>query len=56
MPLYEFWCDKCGATFEAPQSIAEHDQHRKPECPRCHSSARVEPRLSNFSAVTSRKS
>ena len=55
MPLYEFWCDKCGATFEAPQSIADHQQ-QKPQCPRCHSNERVEPRLSHFNAVTSRKS
>jgi putative FmdB family regulatory protein len=55
MPLYEFYCDKCGATFEAQQPMAEHEQ-RKPECPRCHSSERVQSRMSNFNAVTSRKS
>jgi putative FmdB family regulatory protein len=55
MPLYEFWCNKCGAAFEARQSVADHEQH-KPECPRCHSAARIEALLSSFSPVTSRKS
>jgi putative FmdB family regulatory protein len=55
MPLYEFRCEKCGASFEEVQSIADHGQ-RRPECPRCHSTERVEPQLSSFSPVTDRKS
>jgi putative FmdB family regulatory protein len=55
MPLYEFYCDNCGQTFEVRQSLAEHERS-KPECPRCHSASRVEPQLSHFNAVTSRKS
>ncbi len=55
MPLYEFRCDRCGASFEVRQSIAEHEQ-RKPACPKCHSTERVEAMLSSFNAVTSRKS
>jgi putative FmdB family regulatory protein len=55
MPLYEFRCDKCGQTFEMQQSLAEHE-HTRPQCPKCHSAERVEPRLSQFNAVTSRKS
>jgi len=55
MPLYEYRCDRCGQTFEVRQSISEHGQS-KPSCPKCHSADRVEPRLSFFNAVTSRKS
>jgi putative FmdB family regulatory protein len=55
MPVYEFRCDKCGATFEERQSIAEHGQNR-PECPRCHSTDYVMPKMSSFHAVTDKKS
>jgi putative FmdB family regulatory protein len=55
MPLYEFRCNQCGASFEKRQSIAEHERGR-PACPRCRSAVHVEPRLSHFNVVTSRKS
>jgi putative FmdB family regulatory protein len=45
MPVYEFRCDKCGATFEERQTIAEHE-NGWPECPRCHSTERVVSRAS----------
>lgn len=35
MPWYRFRCDKCGATFEEQQTVAEHG-NGWPECPRCH--------------------
>jgi putative FmdB family regulatory protein len=40
MPLYRFRCDQCGLVFEERQTISEHD-NGWPECPRCHSAARV---------------
>jgi putative FmdB family regulatory protein len=55
MPLYEFYCEKCGFRFTERQTIVEHGQNR-PECPRCHSDERVRAELSTFHAVTSRKS
>jgi putative FmdB family regulatory protein len=55
MPVYEFRCDKCGASFEERQTIAEHE-NGWPECPRCHSTERVEQRFSSFRTVTSRTS
>jgi len=55
MPIYEFRCDQCGTVFDARQSMSDHAQKR-PECPKCHSSERVESQISTFSAVTSRKS
>jgi putative FmdB family regulatory protein len=55
MPVYQFICEQCGTRFDVPMSIAEHDQNR-PECPKCHSEARVHGEPSTFTAVTSRKS
>jgi len=40
MPTYRFVCEECGLAFEERMSAPEHDQNR-PECPRCHSDARV---------------
>ena len=40
MPTYRFVCEECGEVFEERMSPAEHDQNQ-PECPRCHSDARV---------------
>jgi putative FmdB family regulatory protein len=54
MPIYEFRCAQCGTTFDERMSIDEHGQ-RRPPCPKCHTEARVEPQLSTFHAVTSRK-
>ena len=40
MPMYRFICEQCGLAFEERMSPVEHSQNR-PECPRCHSDARV---------------
>jgi putative FmdB family regulatory protein len=32
MPLYEYKCEKCGATFEAITRITEKDETECPEC------------------------
>ena len=46
MPMYEFTCRKCGATFEELMSLAEMEAS-KPECPEC-GSKRTERRMSAF--------
>ncbi len=40
MPIYHFVCEQCGLRFDERMSPVEHDQNR-PDCPRCHSDARV---------------
>lgn len=37
MPLYEYKCDKCGATFEVIQKLTEPP---KKKCPRCGGSVK----------------
>jgi putative FmdB family regulatory protein len=37
MPLYEYYCDKCDAVFEALRSLSQSDQPAK--CPKCGSAA-----------------
>ena len=37
MPSYDFECGKCGEQFTAQQTFRQHDQHRKPKCPKCGS-------------------
>lgn len=45
MPLYEFVCTTCGATFE--QLVRRADQVSGVLCPACHSSG-VQKQLSTF--------
>ncbi|MBI4511213.1 MAG: zinc ribbon domain-containing protein [Deltaproteobacteria bacterium] len=54
MPTYEFRCQNCGQVFEEHQRVEEHGR-QVPACPQCKSSDKVEPQLSRFHAVTSRK-
>lgn len=55
MPLYEFFCRRCGKSFSEVMHVEEHEAEL-PKCPQCHQRDRVEKRLSTFTAVTSRKS
>jgi putative FmdB family regulatory protein len=55
MPIYQFVCEQCGTHFEARMSIVEHGQNR-PQCPQCHSEARVRAEPAPFAAFTSKKS
>ncbi len=53
MPTYEYYCKKCGMTFEHNEHITEHEKSH-PRCPKCKSEA-VEPVLADFYAKTSKK-
>lgn len=53
MPNYEYRCRDCGHVFEQVEHVAEHTGPHK--CPKCESK-NVEPVVSRFYAVTSRKS
>ncbi len=46
MPLYEYRCERCGATFEKLVPLAERDAGQR--CPKC-SSNRVKRLISTFS-------
>ncbi len=37
MPMYQFECAKCGATFDEKETFQEHDQHPEVKCPKCGS-------------------
>jgi putative FmdB family regulatory protein len=54
MPLYEYFCNDCHASFSKVLTVGEHDG-KDPRCPKC-SGENVEQRYSAFFAVTSRKS
>lgn len=54
MPTYDYHCDACNKSFHLALSVHEHDA-RKIKCPKCGSS-RVKQKVSNFFAITSRKS
>jgi len=47
MPLYEYRCAECGATFERLRRMQEADQGVA--CPKCES-GRVERQLSTFAS------
>jgi len=55
MPFYEYGCLDCGKEFEIIESLARHEEHKKPVCPGC-SSDHVERKWSTVSVETSRKS
>jgi putative FmdB family regulatory protein len=54
MPVYEFFCQKCGKPFEVIESITRYDA-AKVRCPACKS-RRVERRWSHVFTKTSKKS
>lgn len=56
MPTYEYFCTACRKSFTVVTSMAEHEKHKRPRCPKCHKAANVEPRVSDFFALTSKKS
>jgi putative FmdB family regulatory protein len=37
MPLYDYQCQKCRATFEVRATFKEKEQGLKPKCPECQS-------------------
>ena len=53
MPTYEYVCKECGHQFELVERMSEHATAHK--CPKC-GSEKVEPRVAQFFAKTSRKS
>ncbi len=53
MPTYEYLCKDCGHEFERSEHLKEHEAPHK--CPNC-GSEKVEPKLAEFFAKTSRKS
>ena len=55
MPIYEYFCTKCGEAFTAVMHVSEHEGST-PECPKCGSKDYVQKRMSSFTAVTKRKS
>ncbi len=54
MPTYEYRCEKCQATFERTESVAEHEA-AKPRCPKC-GSKKVSRVPGRFYVITSKKS
>lgn len=54
MPTYVYHCKKCGCHFEKLMTIAEHDRHKKPQCPKCQSRA-VAQVPGQFQVITNRK-
>jgi putative FmdB family regulatory protein len=54
MPRYEFTCESCRKDFELTLTFAERSE-AKVKCPSCGSD-KVNPRLTVFTAKTSRKS
>ena len=54
MPTYAYRCKKCHHRFERTMRIAEHEERRKPQCPKCRSRA-VEQVPGEFQAMTKSK-
>ena len=54
MPVYEYYCDKCGHEVTLMLSISEHEQDSM-KCPTCGGKA-LRPLLSAFVSQTSKKS
>jgi putative FmdB family regulatory protein len=54
MPVYEYICQECHASFEAIFTLTEHET-QEVCCPKC-GSKKVEQDATEFFAVTSRKS
>lgn len=55
MPAYEFECAKCHQHFTVQQSLKQHDEHKKPKCPKC-SSRSVQQLITSIHVKTSKKS
>ncbi len=55
MPVYDFYCRRCRKPFTAVMHVSEHDAGVA-KCPKCEKKDQVEKRMSEFTAVTSRKS
>jgi putative FmdB family regulatory protein len=55
MPVYEYFCTKCGEAFTTVMHVTEHEE-TIPECPKCGRKDDIQKRMSSFTAVTSRKS
>jgi putative FmdB family regulatory protein len=54
MPVYEYVCNECHASFEVILTIKEHDKEEI-VCPKC-GCKNVDQEAAEFFAVTSRKS
>jgi putative FmdB family regulatory protein len=54
MPVYEYYCDKCGRTIAVTLSMGEHGK-TVPACPQCGGKD-LRPVVSTFFSKTSRKS
>lgn len=54
MPLYEYFCDRCGKEVTVQMSISEHDKG-VPACPDC-GSRDMKALVGSFFSKTSRKS
>ena len=53
MPIYEYSCKKCGATFEVLQNMS--DDNSNIQCPQCKA-GKPERIISLFSSVSTRSS
>ena len=54
MPLYEYFCKKCGQSFVFTMTVSEHEKKRV-QCPHCNGNEIV-PQFQSFFAKTSKKS
>ncbi len=54
MPTYEYRCNKCGKTFEKLMTLREHENAKKPACPKCGSHS-VQQKPAAFQTVTASK-
>jgi len=55
MPIYDYHCGKCKKEFTVTRSISDRDKG-VPACPKCKGKRQVSQLVSNFTAITSRKS
>lgn len=55
MPTYDYHCGKCKKDFSVIRSIKEYEKGAS-ACPKCKSRRQVTQLVSNFTAITSRKS
>jgi putative FmdB family regulatory protein len=54
MATYEYQCNQCGKNFQQVTSLAMHEKHAKPVCPKC-GSQNVRQVPSAFQVVTTKK-
>jgi putative FmdB family regulatory protein len=54
MSTYAYQCNRCGKSFEQVTTLAQHQKHAKPACPKCggHDVRQVP---AAFQAVTGKK-